>query len=79
MGRFTYVGVEQTQDELEVRLLAGDERHLCGVVVEDAVGDARVAVLVVGRFAVVESNSLVRGARLGADHVRCQFGLRRIA
>jgi hypothetical protein len=26
----TYVGVEQTQDELEVRLLSGDERHLCG-------------------------------------------------
>jgi hypothetical protein len=29
---FTYVGVEQTQDELEVRLFSGDERHLCGVV-----------------------------------------------
>ena len=27
---FTYVGVEETQDELKVRLLAGDERHLCG-------------------------------------------------
>lgn len=27
----TYVGVQQTQDELEVRLLAGDERHLCGI------------------------------------------------
>lgn len=26
----TYVGVEETQDELEVRLLTGDERHLCG-------------------------------------------------
>ena len=26
----TYVGVEQTQDELEVRLLARNERHLCG-------------------------------------------------
>ena len=28
----TYVGVEQTQDELEVRLFSGDERHLCGLV-----------------------------------------------
>ena len=27
----TYVGVEETQDELEVRLLARNERHLCGV------------------------------------------------
>lgn len=28
---YTHVGVEETQDELEVRLLAGDERHLCGL------------------------------------------------
>lgn len=25
------VGVEKTQDELEVRLLAGNQRHLCGI------------------------------------------------
>jgi hypothetical protein len=29
----TYVCVEETQDELEVRLLARNERHLCGLAV----------------------------------------------
>ena len=32
----SYVGVQQTQDELEVRLLSGDERHDGGGVVVDA-------------------------------------------
>lgn len=43
---WTYVGVEQTQDELEVRLLAGDERHVCGMSVG---GLAILAILIVCR------------------------------
>lgn len=35
MPDFAHVGVEQTQDELEVRLFPGDERHRGGIWIVD--------------------------------------------